>query len=130
VVPSWAPQTSILNHPSTGAFMSHCGWNSTLESVIHGVPIIAWPLYAEQRMNATLLTEEAGVALKFSKDPGEELVDRNEIEKNVRIVMEGEKGKAIRRRAKELKESAKIALNSGGSSYESLCSIVQIWKSQ
>jgi len=110
--------------------MSHCGWNSTLESVIHGVPIIAWPLYAEQRMNATLLTEEAGVALKFSKDPGEELVDRNEIEKNVRIVMEGEKGKAIRRRAKELKESAKIALNSGGSSYESLCSIVQIWKSQ
>jgi len=130
VVPSWAPQTSILNHPSTGAFMSHCGWNSTLESVIHGVPIIAWPLYAEQRMNATLLTEEAGVALKFSKDPGEELVDRNEIEKNVRIVMEGGKGKAIRMRAKELKESAKIALNSGGSSYESLCSIVQIWKSQ
>ncbi|WMV27570.1 hypothetical protein MTR67_020955 [Solanum verrucosum] len=130
VVPSWAPQTSILNHPSTGAFLSHCGWNSTLESIIHGVPIIAWPLYAEQRMNATLLAEEAGVALKFSKDPGEELVDRNEIEKNVRIVMEGGKGKAIRMRAKELKESAKIALNSGGSSYESLCSIVQIWKSQ
>ncbi|KAH0684926.1 hypothetical protein KY290_022718 [Solanum tuberosum] len=130
VVPSWAPQTSILNYPSIGAFMSHCGWNSTLESVIHGVPIIAWPLYAEQRMNATLLAEEAGVALKFSKDPGEELVDRNEIEKNVRIVIEGEKGKAIRMRAKELKESAKIALNSGGSSYESLCSIVQIWKSQ
>ncbi|KAH0681469.1 hypothetical protein KY284_022554 [Solanum tuberosum] len=130
VVPSWAPQTSILNHPSTGAFLSHCGWNSTLESVIHGVPIIAWPLYAEQRMNATLLAEEAGVALKFSKDPGEELVDRNEIEKNVRIVIEGEKGKAIRMRAKELKERAKIALNSGGSSYESLCSIVQIWKSQ
>ncbi|KAL3340569.1 hypothetical protein AABB24_028956 [Solanum stoloniferum] len=130
VVPSWAPQTSILNHSSIGAFLSHCGWNSTLESVIHGVPIIAWPLYAEQRMNVTFLAEEAGVALKFSIDPGEELVDRNEIEKNVRIVMEGEKGKAMRRRAKELKESAKIALNSEGSSYESLCSIVQIWKSQ
>ncbi|WMV27571.1 hypothetical protein MTR67_020956 [Solanum verrucosum] len=130
VVPSWAPQTSILKHRSIGAFLSHCGWNSTLESVIHGVPIIAWPLYAEQRMNATFLAEETGVALKFSKDPGEELVDRNEIEKNVRIVMEGEKGKAMRRRAKELKESAKIALNSGRSSYESLCSIVQIWKSQ
>lgn len=130
VVPSWAPQTLILNHRSTGAFLSHCGWNSTLESITNGVPITAWPLYAEQRMNATFLAEEAGVALKFSKNPGEELVDRNEIEKNVRIVMEGEKGKDMRRRAKELKESAKIALNSGGSSYESLCSVVEFWKSQ
>lgn len=129
VVPSWAPQVAILNHPSTGAFLSHCGWNSTLESVIHGVPVIAWPLYSEQRMNAAFLAEEAGVVLKFSKVPGEELVDRREIEKTVRIVMEGEKGKAMRRRSKELKESAKIALNKGGSSYESLCNIVQYWKS-
>lgn len=130
VVPSWAPQVAILNHPSTGAFLSHCGWNSTLESVVHGVPMIAWPLYAEQRMNATALAEEVGVAMKFPVVPGEALICRKEIEKMVRIVMEGEKGKAMRRRSQELKESAKIALNSGGSSYQSLCSVVQFWKSQ
>ncbi|CAN4093814.1 unnamed protein product [Withania somnifera] len=130
VIPSWAPQVAILNHPSTGAFLSHCGWNSTLESIVHGVPMIAWPLYAEQRMNSTFLAEEVGVVIKFSKVPGEYLIDRNEIEKMVRIVMEGEKGKAMRRRGKELKESAKIALGKGGSSYELLCSVVQYWKSQ
>ncbi|CAN4122800.1 unnamed protein product [Withania somnifera] len=130
VVHSWAPQVAILDHPSTGAFLSHCGWNSTLESLAHGLPIIAWPLYAEQRMNAAFLAEEVGMVMKFSKVPCEELINRNEVEKMVRIVMEGEIGKAMRRRGKELKESAKIALSKGGSSYESLCSVVQNWRSQ
>ncbi|XP_016451001.2 hydroquinone glucosyltransferase-like [Nicotiana tabacum] len=129
VVPSWAPQVAILNHPSTGAFLSHCEWNSTLESVVHGVPMIAWPLYAEQRMNAAFLAEEVGVTMKFPVAPGEELISRKEIEKMVRIVMEGEKGMAMRRRAQELKESAKIALHNGGSSDDSLCRVVQFWKS-
>lgn len=44
----WAPQTSVLSHPSLGGFVSHCGWNSTLESIWFGVPVAAWPLYAEQ----------------------------------------------------------------------------------
>ncbi|KAJ4701914.1 Glycosyltransferase [Melia azedarach] len=56
VVQSWA----ILRHPSTGGFLSHCGWNSSLESITHGMPMIAWPLYSEQIMNARLLTEEIG----------------------------------------------------------------------
>ncbi|KAF3634797.1 putative carboxylesterase 15-like [Capsicum annuum] len=130
VVPSWAPQVAILKHPSTGAFLSHCGWNSTLESIVHGVPMIAWPLYAEQRMNATFLAEEVGVVIKFSQVPGEEIINRSVIEKMVRSVMEGEKGTEMRRRGKELKESAKIALSKGGSSYESICSVVKFWKSQ
>ncbi|GKV52473.1 hypothetical protein SLEP1_g59049, partial [Rubroshorea leprosula] len=64
VVPLWASQAAVLRHPSTGGFVSHCGWNSTLESIVHGVPIIAWPLYAEQKMNATVLAEDIGVAVK------------------------------------------------------------------
>lgn len=58
VVPSWAPQVPILSHESTGSFLSHCALNSTLESIVHGVPMIAWPLYAEHKMYATLLPEE------------------------------------------------------------------------
>ncbi|EPS71272.1 hypothetical protein M569_03488, partial [Genlisea aurea] len=57
VLPEWAPQVEILRHAAVAGFLSHCGWNSTLESVVHGVPMIAWPLFAEQRTNAVLLTE-------------------------------------------------------------------------
>uniref|UniRef100_J3LB90 Uncharacterized protein n=1 Tax=Oryza brachyantha TaxID=4533 RepID=J3LB90_ORYBR len=63
-VMSWTPQVRVLSHPATAAFVSHCGWNSTMESVSSGVPMIAWPLYAEQKMNATILTKAVGMALR------------------------------------------------------------------
>ncbi|KAH7848866.1 hypothetical protein Vadar_009425 [Vaccinium darrowii] len=128
VVNSWAPQVAILSHASTGGFLSHCGWNSTLESMVHGVPMITWPLYAEQRMNATHLAEEVGVAMKTVVEPWNEVVGREEIERVVRMVMEGEEGKVIRKRAKELRDSARIALESGGSSGDSLARVVKAWK--
>lgn len=128
VVPSWAPQVAVLCHEATGGFLSHCGWNSTLESMVHGVPMIAWPLYAEQKMNATMLTEEVGVAVKPAARDGERVIRREEIERVVRLVMEGEEGKIMRRRAKELQESAEKALVYGGSSYESLTRVVESWK--
>ncbi|KAI7758058.1 hypothetical protein M8C21_017364 [Ambrosia artemisiifolia] len=58
VVKDWAPQPAILGHESVGGFVSHCGWNSSLEAVVCGVPIVAWPLYAEQKMNRVYLVEE------------------------------------------------------------------------
>ncbi|PWA21805.1 UDP-glucuronosyl/UDP-glucosyltransferase [Artemisia annua] len=131
VVNSWAPQIAVLNHPSTGAFLSHCGWNSTLESVKHGVPVIGWPMYAEQRMNATILSNEVGVAVKMPVlgDGGEAvLVGRKEIERVVRMVMEGEEGKKIRSRAKELEVSGWATLSRGGSSYETLTKVTELWK--
>ncbi|KAK8511853.1 hypothetical protein V6N13_029432 [Hibiscus sabdariffa] len=128
VVSSWAPQVSILSHPSTGGFLSHCGWNSALESIVHGVPMIAWPLYAEQRMNATWLTEDIGVAVKPRMEAGERIIGREEIERVVRMVMEGEEGKVVRGRVKEVKESAAKALDSDGSSYASLSCVVNHWK--
>ena len=126
VVPTWAPQVAVLRHPSTGAFVSHCGWNSTLESMTHGVPMITWPLYTEQRMNATMLAEEVGVAVKPVVKKG--VVDREEIERVVRLVIEGEEGKVMRRRARELKDSAVKVVEFGGLSYESLSQVVKQWK--
>ncbi|PON40454.1 UDP-glucuronosyl/UDP-glucosyltransferase [Parasponia andersonii] len=129
LVPSWAPQAAVLRHRSTGGFWSHCGWNSTLESMSHGVPMIAWPLYAEQRMNATVLAEEVGVAVKPAVDPGRGIVPREEIKRVVRLVIEGKEGKAMRQKARGLKESAAKALNGGGgSSFDSLSRVVKEWK--
>ncbi|KAF3446282.1 hypothetical protein FNV43_RR11461 [Rhamnella rubrinervis] len=132
VVSSWAPQAAVLSHASTGAFVSHCGWNSTLESVALGVPMVGWPLYAEQRMNATMLMEDVGVLRKpWAVGPAAKettTIGREEIERVMRSVIQGEDGKAIRRKAKELKVSATKALNVGGTSYESLSRLTEQWK--
>ncbi|GKV04801.1 hypothetical protein SLEP1_g16908 [Rubroshorea leprosula] len=128
VVPSWAPQVPVLHHPSTGGFITHCGWNSTLETIVHGVPMIAWPLYAEQKMNATVLAEDIGVAIKPKVKTGQTVVGREQIARVVRMVIEGDEGNTIRRRVRELKETATKALDAGGSSHESVCRVVEEWK--
>lgn len=121
VVPIWAPQAEILSHPSVGGFLSHCGWNSTLESMINGVPMIAWPLYAEQNMNAAMLTEDIGVAIRSKLLPTQEVIGREKIENMVRTIMD--KGDTRKARAKTLKASAENALGKGGSSYNSLAHV-------
>nr|URA11572.1 UDP-glucuronosyl and UDP-glucosyl transferase [Bacopa monnieri] len=118
LVPNWAPQVEILNHPSVGGFLSHCGWNSTLESITSGIPMIAWPLYAEQRLNATLLVEELGVAVRPKVLPTKEVVGREEIEEMVRTLMERKEGEVMRDKVKQLKISASRALRSDGSSHK------------
>lgn len=124
VVPMWAPQPEILAHPSVGGFLTHCGWNSTMESIVNGVPMIVWPLYAEQKMNATMLTEELRVAIRSKEVPSEKsVVGRGEIEMMVWRIVAEKQGHAIRNRVKELKHSAQKALINGGSSYNSLSKI-------
>lgn len=129
VVSSWAPQTKILAHGSTGGFLSHCGWNSTLESVVHGVPLIAWPLYAEQKMNAIMLAKGLKVALR-PKVNQNGIVERDEIGKVVKSLIEGEEGKKVRSRMKEVKDAATKVLREDGSSTKSLSELVKKWKNK
>ena len=125
VVTQWAPQAEILGHGSIGGFLSHCGWNSSLESILNGVPMIAWPLYAEQKMNATELAEELRVAVRPKIAPTKGIVGREEIEMMVRKVMAEQEGKAMRARVKELKNSGKKAWNQDGSSFNALSQLVK-----
>ncbi|MED6211120.1 hypothetical protein PIB30_070511 [Stylosanthes scabra] len=121
VVPSWAPQVEILAHGSTGGFLSHCGWNSTLESIVHGVPMIAWPLFAEQRMNAILLTDELRVAVRPQGDEEDGIVKRDEIAKVVKRIMDhSEEGLEMRKRIQDLSDAAAVALSENGSSTKAL----------
>ncbi|KAL4599774.1 hypothetical protein ACB092_11G150900 [Castanea dentata] len=129
VVPSWAPQAQVLSHNSTGGFLSHCGWNSTLESIMQGIPIIAWPLFAEQRMNAVLLTDDLQVALR-PKANEKNLVDGEEIAKVINSLMVGEDGKKIRNRMKNLKIAAEKAHSPNGSSTKALADLTSQWTNQ
>ncbi|XP_027334238.1 hydroquinone glucosyltransferase-like [Abrus precatorius] len=127
VIPSWAPQVQVLGHSSIGGFLSHCGWNSTLESVVQGVPLITWPLFAEQRMNAVVLSEGLKVGLR-PRVSENGLIEKVEIAKVIKGLMEGEEGKEMLKRMKKLKEDAISALKEDGSSAKTISQLVQKWK--
>ncbi|XP_057720986.1 hydroquinone glucosyltransferase-like [Arachis stenosperma] len=128
VLPSWAPQVQILSHDSVGGFLSHCGWNSVLESVQVGVPIITWPLFAEQRMNAVLLVDGLKVAVR--PNVGEDgVVEKEEVSKVIKCLMEQEEGKAMRKRMEDLKAYAADAVNKdAGSSTHALSQLATKWE--
>ncbi|KAF4384674.1 hypothetical protein CsatB_011006 [Cannabis sativa] len=129
VMHPWAPQAQILAHPSTAGFMSHCGWNSSLESVVNGVPVVAWPLYAEQKMNAIVLSEEMKVALRpKARENG--FVEKEEIAKVVKSLIKGEEGKELRNRIGKLKEAAAKTLSPHGASTKAFLEVVAKWKNQ
>ena len=110
---SWCPQDKVLAHPSIGVYLTHCGWNSTLESVSTGVDVICWPFFAEQQTNC----QYACTAWEFGVEVNED-VKRDEIEALVKEMMEGDKGKAMRQKAREWKKKAMKATDIEGSSYE------------
>jgi UDP:flavonoid glycosyltransferase YjiC (YdhE family) len=111
---SWCPQDQVLEHPSIGVFLTHCGWNSTLESICVGVPIICWPFFADQQTNCWYACTTWGIGMEVNHD-----VKSDEIEELVKEVMEGDKGKVMRQKAQEWKKKAVEATDIGGSSYKS-----------
>ncbi|KMT15051.1 hypothetical protein BVRB_3g061740 [Beta vulgaris subsp. vulgaris] len=117
VVTDWAPQLEVLAHPSTGGFMSHCGWNSCMESISMGVPIAAWPMHSDQPRNTILVTQvlRTGIHVRdWTKRT--ELVTSTTIESAVRSLMESEEGKEMRRRAAELGDIVRGSTVEGGTS--------------
>nr|BAG31946.1 UGT88D5 [Scutellaria laeteviolacea var. yakusimensis] len=115
VIKSWAPQKEVLSHDSVGGFVTHCGRSSISEGVWFGVPMIGWPVDAEQKLNRTVLVEEMQVALPMEEAEGG-FVTAAELEKRVRELMESKVGKAVRQRVGELKCSARAAVTGNGSS--------------
>lgn len=127
----WAPQVAILGHPAIGGFVTHCGWNSILESIWFGVPMATWPLYAEQQFNAFELVIELGLALEIKIDYkmglyGESptMMRAQEIEKGINKLMEKESNE-MRERVKQTSEKCRKAFMEGGSSYNSLNCFIQ-----
>ena len=114
----WAPQREVLAHPAVGGFWSHCGWNSTLESIGEGIPMICKPCFGDQRVNVRYVSYVWRVGLELEE------LDRGEIEKAVRRLILDDEGKEMRERIKELKEKFEICIRNGGSSNNSLNELV------
>ena len=128
MVTSWAPQVEILGHGSIGGFLSHCGWSSTLESVVNGVPLIAWPLFADERMNAKLLTDVLKVVVRPKVDDETGIIKREEVAKALKRIMEGDDSFEIRKKIKELSVGAETVLSEHGSSRKALSTLASKWQ--
>ncbi|KMT09771.1 hypothetical protein BVRB_6g127510 [Beta vulgaris subsp. vulgaris] len=114
IVP-WCCQEKVLTHPSIKCFLTHCGWNSTLETITAGIPVIAYPDWTDQPTNAKLLVDVFKVGVRMSKSKDGQL-GREEIERCLLEVTKGPKALAMKEQAIKLKVLAKKATMSGGSS--------------
>ncbi|KAM0069459.1 putative hexosyltransferase [Helianthus debilis subsp. tardiflorus] len=131
----WAPQVAVLAHDAVGGFVSHCGWNSLLESLWFGVPSAAWPMYGEQQMNAFEMVVERGLAVEIKLDYEKDVfnpfnpkankiinVTAEKIESGIRRVMEDNE---VRVRVKEMNAKSRAAVVEGGSSYAFFSRLIQ-----
>ncbi|CAL4887173.1 unnamed protein product [Urochloa decumbens] len=119
-VTSWCPQEAVLRHAAVGAFLTHCGWNSMLEGLRAGVPLLCCPFAADQQTNSRMACVEWRVGVEVGEDP-----TREEVAAAIREVMgSGERGEELRRAAAEWKEKATVAARPGGSSWVNLERVV------
>ncbi|KAK9944500.1 hypothetical protein M0R45_010064 [Rubus argutus] len=115
LVVSWCPQLDVLAHEAVGCFVTHCGWNSTLEALSLGVPMVAVPQWTDQSTNAKYIMDVWKMGIRAQADE-KGIVRQEEIANCVREILEGERGKEIQKNALKWKELARKAVDEGGSS--------------
>ncbi|KAF5191278.1 Udp-glycosyltransferase 85a8 [Thalictrum thalictroides] len=120
MISGWCPQEQVLCHSSVAGFLTHSGWNSTMDVICSGVPVISWPFFADQTTNCRYACFHWGIGMEIDKN-----VKRDEVESLIRELMEGKKGKRMKNKAMELKKSAEESTKPGGSSYINLDKVIK-----
>ena len=118
----WAPQLAVLAHSSVGAFLTHCGWNSSLESMCMGVPMIPIPIAADQTTNCKFIVDiwKVGVNVKFVLRSDGPVVSSDDVERAVNLIFHEDEGSEIRNRSQEFKTAIKRTTQCGGTSYTNI----------
>lgn len=124
LIVGWVPQEEVLAHEAVGGFLTHSGWNSTLESVVAGVPMICWPYFADQQVNSRFVSEVWKLGLDMK-----DVCDRNVVEKMVNELMDGRR-EEFQRSAKKMALLANKSVSQGGSSHSNLDDLIGFIKSR
>ncbi|KAJ0476676.1 putative trans-zeatin O-beta-D-glucosyltransferase [Helianthus annuus] len=140
LIHGWAPQLLVLSHPAVGGFLTHCGWNSALEGISAGVPMVTWPQFQEQFYNEKLLVQVLRIGVSVGAQTvvhlGEEeksgvVVKSEDITKAIEMVMEdGKESEDRRKRARDLGRMANQAIEEGGSSHRNMTRLIQDIRNQ
>ncbi|KAL0409945.1 UNVERIFIED_CONTAM: UDP-glycosyltransferase 86A1 [Sesamum latifolium] len=112
LIVSWCNQNSVLSSPAIGGFLTHCGWNSVLESIWCGVPMICYPFYADQPTNRKLVVDDWKIGINLCDGPS---VDRKEVAEKIKQLMSGEIWNGLRDEMKNIRTIVQKALAEGGS---------------
>ena len=123
----WAPQVEVLKHSSVGAFVTHCGWSSILESIVGGVPLICRPFFGDQRLNMRTLEAIWGIGVRAGGGGGGgEVITKRGFLEALRMVLVEEEGKVMRERIGVLKKLAYEAIDVDDSSRKDFNDLVEI----
>lgn len=125
MIVDWCPQQKVLAHPAVACFLSHCGWNSTIEGVRNGVPILCWPYFCDQFFNESYVCDVWKIGLRMNPEKYG-MVFKGNVKEKVEELLGDED---INGRALKLKESASKSIREGGSSFHNFNKIVNIMKS-
>ncbi|XP_068662161.1 UDP-glycosyltransferase 87A1-like [Aristolochia californica] len=127
LVVRWCDQLNVLSHASVGGFLTHCGWNSTMEGVFSGVPMLTFPLFWDQYPNSKLIVEDWGVGMRLKTKVGEDVVESYEIAELVQrfMALDGEESNEMRRRSRELQKICRRAVEKDGSAQRNLDAFVK-----
>ncbi|KAH7440510.1 hypothetical protein KP509_04G110900 [Ceratopteris richardii] len=124
-VAHWVPQNRVLSHQSVGGFLTHCGWNSVLEAVYHGVPMLCWPYFTDQFLDAMYMADVWKIGLYFpSIRKGDTEAQRSEIEAMISLLMEGDDAERLRENAKRLQEKCRTELLPEGTSPQNIQQLI------
>ncbi|TVU08028.1 hypothetical protein EJB05_41412, partial [Eragrostis curvula] len=126
IIREWVPQRSVLAHKAVGGFVSHCGWNSVMESLAAGKPVLAWPMIAEQHLNARHVVDIIGAGVRM--DVNGDIVTRTEIKEKIKKLMDTDAnkvGERVRVRAAWAQQMAASAVSDGGTSRLALQKLVE-----
>ncbi|KAG2239158.1 hypothetical protein Bca52824_090018 [Brassica carinata] len=117
MIVEWCPQERVLAHPAVACFLSHCGWNSTVEALSSGVPIVCLPQWGDQVTNAVYLVDVFKTGVRLGRgEADEKIVSREVVEEKLLEATVGEKAVELRENARRWKEEAEASVGYGGSS--------------